>query len=71
MNAAFEFDPDALRQIRRERGMTQAELAKALGSHFTAPSLYERGHRRPDVGALATIARTLGVPMERFIEAAA
>ena len=69
--SAFEFDPDALRRIRLERGLSQRQIADALGYHFTAASMYERGHRVPSVGDVATLAHVLGVPMERLIRATA
>ncbi|WP_031103438.1 helix-turn-helix domain-containing protein [Streptomyces sp. NRRL S-146] len=68
---ARTFSPDALRQIRRQRGVTQLKLAASLGVHNTAISAYERGHRRPDVETLATIADVLGARMDDFVTAVA
>ncbi|CAA19403.1 MULTISPECIES: helix-turn-helix domain-containing protein [Streptomyces] len=68
---ARTFSPDALRQIRRQRGVTQYKLAASLGVHNTAISHYENGHRRPDVETLATIADVLGARMDDFVTARA
>ncbi|QDI68796.1 transcriptional regulator [Streptomyces calvus] len=61
------FDPDALRRIRRERGLTQVALAAALGRSFTAISMYENGRSTPPVDVLAAIADTLDAPMDAFV----
>ncbi|MFH9372992.1 helix-turn-helix domain-containing protein [Streptomyces anulatus] len=68
---ARTFSPDALRRIRRDRGVSQRKLATSLGVHNTAISAYENGHRRPDVQTLATIADVLGVRMDDFVQAVA
>ncbi|WP_326739050.1 helix-turn-helix domain-containing protein [Streptomyces sp. NBC_01022] len=68
---ARTFSPDALRRIRRDRGVSQKRLAVSLGVHNTAISAYENGRRRPDVDTLATIADTLGVRMDDFVQAVA
>ncbi|WEH15022.1 helix-turn-helix transcriptional regulator [Streptomyces sp. VNUA24] len=68
---AFEFDPAAVREVRRERGVTQVELADAIKRSNTAVSMYENGRSTPPVETLAMIASVLGAPMERFIKAAA
>ncbi|MBL3665636.1 helix-turn-helix transcriptional regulator [Streptomyces sp. M2CJ-2] len=67
---AFEFDPDALRRIRRERGVTQQKLADMVGRDVTTVSQYERGRYGLSVGTLAAIARALNAPMDAFIKAA-
>ncbi|KOU97410.1 transcriptional regulator [Streptomyces sp. XY511] len=68
---ARTFSPDALRQIRRNRGLSQRRLATSVGVHNTAISGYENGRRRPDVDTLAVIADVLGEPMDAFVKAAA
>lgn len=67
---SFEFDPDALRRIRLERGLSQQRLAAKVGRQATDISQMERGRRGLSVGALATIAHALDVPMDAFIKAA-
>lgn len=44
---------------RRDRGLTQAELAKALGRPQSFVAKYERGERRLDVVELLEILATL------------
>lgn len=46
---AFEFDPAAVREVRRERGVTQVELADAIKRSNTAVSMYENGRSTPPV----------------------
>lgn len=67
---AFAFDPDALRHIRRERGLSQTKLAARLGLNNRAISLFECGNCGPSVSTLANIASVLGVRMDEFIKAA-
>ncbi len=52
---------ERLRAIRRERGMTQAELADLLGTHFTSVSQMERGLRGITVQQLIKLSTALGV----------
>jgi len=47
--------------IRRQRGLTQAELARAAGFTRSVVNAYERGHRQPGVNALARIAEAAGM----------
>jgi transcriptional regulator with XRE-family HTH domain len=52
---------ERLRTIRRERGMTQAELADVLDTHFTSISQIERGQRGLTVQQLVKLASALNV----------
>ncbi|SED07129.1 helix-turn-helix domain-containing protein [Streptomyces melanosporofaciens] len=65
------FSPDALGQIRRERGVTQRKLAAAIGRDFTSISMYENGRSTPSVDVLAAIADLLGAHMDDFVRTAA
>jgi transcriptional regulator with XRE-family HTH domain len=47
--------------IRRERSLSQAELARAAGMTRSVVNAYERGHRQPGVDALARIAEATGM----------
>jgi len=67
--APREFDPDALRRIRRERGVTQYQLADATGIPRPAISVYEAGRREPFASTLARIAAALDTPMDAFMRA--
>jgi len=46
--------------IRRESGLSQAELARRSGIQRSVISAYEHGHRQPSVAALARIAGAAG-----------
>jgi transcriptional regulator with XRE-family HTH domain len=46
--------------IRREGGLSQAELARRSGIQRSVISAYEHGHRQPSVAALARIAGAAG-----------
>lgn len=57
-----------IRALRTERGMTQLELARALGVTDRAVSKWERGLGCPEVSLLSGLSRLLGVPLERLLE---
>lgn len=50
-----------MRLLRRDRGMSQSQLADALGLTFQQVQKYERGHNRISASKLLTAARVLGV----------
>ena len=51
-------------EIRRESGLTQAELGRRTGMPRSVLSAYEHGHRQPSVAALARIAAAAGVELQ-------
>ena len=53
-----------IKQYRLERGMTQAELAAAMGVQQTNVSRWERGAIRPDVDTLRKLAGIFGCRMD-------
>jgi len=53
----------ALREIRRERGLTQEELAQRVNLHETYISRIENGQRNPTWGVVLGIMCELGVPL--------
>ena len=55
-----------LRQLRRERGFSQDELAAFLGTTKQVISRYETGQRMPRLSVVADYARKLGVPLTRL-----
>jgi transcriptional regulator with XRE-family HTH domain len=48
-------------EIRRESGLSQAELARRTGIQRSVLSAYEHGRRQPSVTALARIAGAAGL----------
>lgn len=53
--------------LRKTKGMTQAELARAIGVSQQAVFAYELGDRRISVLVLAKIANAFTVPVEKLI----
>lgn len=51
---------EQIRRLRRQRGLTQEEVARALGVTAPTVSKWERGTTLPDLGLLAPLARLLG-----------
>jgi transcriptional regulator with XRE-family HTH domain len=56
-----------LRALRKERGMTQAELAAAVGTHFANISQVERGIRGLGIEQAMKLCAALGVSSERLL----
>ncbi|MGN0628229.1 MAG: helix-turn-helix domain-containing protein [Oscillospiraceae bacterium] len=56
--------------LRKERNMTQRELAEKLNVTDKAVSKWERGLSCPDVSSLPKLAEALGVPVETLLDAA-
>lgn len=53
--------------LRRERNMTQMELADRMGVSFQAVSNWERGESMPDIAKLPELARMLGVTIDDLL----
>ena len=58
-----------LRAIRRQRGMTLADLAATTGISESTLSRLESGGRRPNLKLLLPLARTYGVPLDELVDA--
>ena len=56
-----------LRNLRKDRGITQEELAYTLGVSFQAISKWERGESYPDISILPTLAGYFGVTIENLM----
>lgn len=57
-----------LKRARENAGITQVELAEALGQSQSFVSKCERGERRLDVIQLRTVCETLGVSLRDFVD---
>jgi transcriptional regulator with XRE-family HTH domain len=53
--------------LRRERGMSQAELADKLGCSASAVGMYEQGRREPSVDMLVELSRILEVSTDYLL----
>ena len=56
---------NALRDLRIRRGLTQEEVAKALGISREQVSRFETGNRRPSWNALVPLSRLYRVSLEK------
>ncbi len=68
-------DPDIahlayrIRTLRKERGLSQADVAKALGCSRTLVTAYETGRQAPRFGDLVKLHQVLGVPRGSLLAA--
>jgi len=58
-----------IRTMRREKDITQDELAQALGVSFQAVSRWENGQAYPDIELLPKIAEIFGITTDRLLGA--
>jgi transcriptional regulator with XRE-family HTH domain len=58
-----------LRRVRRQTGLTQAQVARALGTTQAYVSKSESGERRMDALELNDFARSYGTPVESLLPA--
>ena len=56
-----------IRSLRKEKGMTQLELAQAIQVSDKAVSKWERGQGCPDVSLLTALSDILGVNLEQML----
>jgi transcriptional regulator with XRE-family HTH domain len=57
-----------LKQLRKKAGLTQAELAIAIGTSQAAVANYESGTKAPELAKLPAIAKALGVTVAELFE---
>ncbi len=57
---------DVFKKLRKEKQLTQSELATALGISRSAISMYENGEREPDLETLEAIADYFNVDMNQL-----
>lgn len=58
-----------IQTLRKQRGMTQLDLARTMGVTDKAVSKWERDLSMPDVGSLPKLAETLGVTVDELLQA--
>ena len=56
-----------LRELRERKGVTQKEVATAVGCTATVYSRYERGEREPDISTLCSLADYFNVSIDSII----
>jgi len=57
-----------LRSLRKQKNLSQTELAELVGLHFTNISRYERGIAQPTVETLRRLAEILGVSSDYLMD---
>jgi transcriptional regulator with XRE-family HTH domain len=57
-----------VRHFRAESGLTQEDLANAVGLHHTEISRLENGHREPKWGTMKRLARGMGITVKELVE---
>lgn len=60
------WDPDQLRPLREQAGLTQRDLGQVIGVSPLAVGLWERGEREPTPTHRAALAEALEVPIRFF-----
>jgi len=65
----FEKLGSRIATLRKERGLTQVQLAETLGVSQQHMQSFEKGRRRVPVSALPELSKALGVSIEDLIEA--
>lgn len=59
---------EKLRELRKEKEMTQEEMAKALNVSTAGYGNYERGRTEPDIATLKRISAILNVSLDELLE---
>ena len=63
----YDILQDLMRELRKESGVTQVDLAKRLGETQSAVSKCERGERRLDLVQLRAWCQAVGVPLMKLV----
>ena len=56
-----------LKELRKERGLTQKEVAEALGIHSVTYLHYEKGQHEPPLSLLADMAKFYGESVDYLL----
>lgn len=62
---------ERLKKVRQEKGLSQSDLAKSAGIHYTQIGRYENKGARPAADILAKIATALGVSSDYLMNGTA
>jgi transcriptional regulator with XRE-family HTH domain len=60
----------AVKELRDEKGLTQAEVAKRMDAPATFLSDIERGIRNPSLSTLLALGKALGTPLAQIVKRA-
>jgi transcriptional regulator with XRE-family HTH domain len=60
--------PERLQSLRKQKNLSQADLGKLVGVHYSHVGRYERGISRPAADTLKRMADALGVSGDYLIE---
>lgn len=55
---------ERLKQLRKQKGFSQGELAELIEVHFTQVSRYERGETKPNAEAMTKLAKVLDTTVD-------
>ncbi len=58
---------DRLKELRNEKGLSQQQLAQALGLSRSRYSLYELGVREPSIDLLKTMASFFNITIDYLV----
>ncbi|GHD56038.1 helix-turn-helix domain-containing protein [Streptomyces goshikiensis] len=64
---SLKFDPDALRRLREERGLSQGKLSVAVTGDRVRVNAFECGRSTPTLATIGHIADALGVEYTALI----
>ena len=56
-----------LKELRTEKGLTQQEVAKAIGYSVKTYAHYEQGIREPNISTLKLLSRYFGVSIDHIL----
>ena len=59
--------PEHLAQLRKERGLTQPQLAEKIGVHVAQVRRYEAGTSQPTLDVIRSLAVALGVSADELL----
>ena len=55
---------DRLKDLRKQKGISQGDLAELIEVHFTQVSRYERGETKPNAEAMTKLAKALNTTVD-------